>query len=457
MLLKILFLSEDTGEHLLLESMLKKHFFNIKFFGFQNRIGLLKHLAFDSSFRLMIIECRSHEYNPVDVSCEVLKFVGQRNFLFVGQREVLDKSVRDRLDLIKFHYGIYEKPFTQTGIFDAVQNVLSDNEEEVRNPIVKVDRKKYFPIGIKNFYLFSKVPYDAFIELSKDRFVKILSKNDPYSEHTIKKIVARNVRRLFIEKTSYIQFLEESMESAGSLMYQKEISPVKVFEVQISSVMLIHQYVKNIGVSDAVIRLVGKVIDATVKNIESFDHFKDVLQMFPFEQRDVAEKSVLILYVCEMIVKSLQWNSEITHKQLGLAAIVHDCFIESEELFHMGEITSEEYNNLPEEMKKEFLEHPTKAATLASQFVGFSNVEFLVEEHHELPNGKGFPGKKKVNKISGVSCTFIMAVNFVNQLAIHGISRGSMGKVISDLEKKYNIGFCKKIIKTLESCVGMEP
>ena len=450
MFLKILFLSEDVGEHTVLESILKEQFSNVKFIGFRSRIRLLKHLAFDNSFRLMIVECQSSEYDPVDFTKEVMKLVDQSCFLFIGDRSVLERTIVGRLDLSRWNFNIYEKPFSSIRILESIQNILTDNQENETNPIIKVNPKNYFSIGIKNFYLFTSVPYDAFVELSSNKYMKAISKNETYPQHVIKELAARNIRKLFVERSNYIRFLEESMDSAGKLMFQRDISPVKVFQIQVSSTMLVHQYIKNIGVSDAVIKLVEKIIDATSENINSFDNFHDILCMFPFEQRDIAEKSVLVLYICEMLIKSLKWNSEVTRKQLGLASIIHDCFIRHEELTGIGRIGDAEYKKLSVEMKKEFLQHPGKAAALAEQFAGFSNVEFLVEEHHELPDGKGFPDKKKSNKISGVSGAFIVAVNFVHEMAVNGVSQKSINQTMHYFNKNYSVGFFKQILQAFE-------
>ena len=453
MFLKILFLSEELEEHSALESILKEQFSNVKFVGFKSRIQLLKHLAFDNSFRLMIIECKSQEYDPVGVSREIMKLSGTCCFLFVGEREVLSKVIMGKVDLGKWNLNVYEKPFSQTELFESIQNILVENQENDSNSIVKVNPKNYFPIGIKNFYLFSMVPHDAFIELSRDRFIKAISKNEAYPQHIIKKLAARNIKNLLVEKTSHIRFLEESMKGAGMAMFRRDLSPIKIFQIQISSVVIIHQYMKNIGVSKTVITLVEKIIDATKENITLFENFNDLLHVFPFEQKDIAEKSVLVLYVCEMMIKSLKWSSEITRKQLGLASIIHDCFIQHEELINVGCINNARYKKLPVAMREEFQEHPKKAAMLAEQFFGFSNVEFIIEEHHELPNGKGFPTKKKINKISGISCAFIVAINFVNELSTHGISEKNINQTMDYFGKNYNVGFCKQILKTFENCL----
>ena len=450
--MNVLFVSEDLKEHLILESIFERKFPNIKFIGFNSRKGVLKHLVIDDSFRLIIIECKSSEYDPVDLSREIIDFVGEGCFLFIGSKNDLEKAVISRVNLRKWNYNICEKPYSQTEVFELIQDLLVENQDEDKNKIVKVNSKNYFSIGIKNFYLFSSVPYDAFTEVSGDRFMKIISKNEPYSQHIIKQFASRNIRKLFIEKTDYICFLEESMESAGNLMFQKDLSPIKIFQIQISSVMLIHQCIRDIGVSKTVVKLTEKIINATTENINSFENFNDLIQMFPFEQKDITEKSALLLYVCEMIIKSLNWNSEITRKQLGLASIIHDCFIRNEELTNISNLDSMEYKQLPVEMREEFRLHPVKAAELADQFLGFSNVEFIIEEHHERPNGKGFPNKKKINRISNISCAFIMAVDFVNEMATRGISQESVEHTMSYLDKNYNIGFGKKLLKAFENC-----
>ena len=454
-MLKVLFVSEDLKEHTLLESIFKREFPHVGLLGFKSRKSVLKHLVIDNSFRLIIIECRSHEYDPVDLCREIMDFVSGGCFLFIGTENLLEKTVLNRVNVQRWKFNICKKPYTQMKICKLIENLLTDKEEGETKKIVKVNSKNYFSIGIKNFYLFSVVPYDAFMEVSSDRFVKVISKHELYSQHTIRNLASRNIRKLFIEKTHYICFLEESMESAGNLMFQKDLSPVKILQIQISSVMLVHQYIRNIGVSPIVIKIVEKVINSAADNINSFESFNDILQMFPFEQRDIVERSVLLLYTCEMLIKSQKWNSEITRKQLGLASIIHDCFIRNEELSNISSLDSPEYKQLPDEMKEEFRQHPIRAAELAEQFSGFPNVEFIIEEHHELPDGKGFPYKKKSNKISSISCTFIMGVNFVNHMAIYGINQASIEGIVNHFDKNYNVGFCKQLLKAFEKSIKL--
>ena len=452
--MKVLFVSEDAEDHDVVESILKRDFPEVKLVGFKGRRGIFEHLVLDSAFHLMVLECRSDKYNPVELSEDIIKSFGNRRFLFVGDKEILEKTIVSKVDLRKSNFDIYEKPYSQSQFVELLQNILRDVNDGQIDQILKVNSKNLFPMGVKNFYLFSKVPHDAFVELSQNKFIKVISKNESYPQHIIKELVGRNVRELYVEKTSYIRFLEESMESAGMLMFQKECSPVKIFQIQISSLDLIHQYVKNIGVSHTVIDLVDKVIDATEENIGAFESFYDIFYMFPFEERDVVEKSILILYVCEMIVRSLKWNSEIARRQLGLASIIHDCFVEDKVLTNISSLDSEEFKRLPSSMKKKFQEHPIRAASLAEQFGGFSNVEFLIEEHHELPGGTGFPQKKKANRISGVSCAFIMAVNFVNEMAIQGVSQESVESTLLYFEKNYNVGFFKQVLRAFNDCLN---
>ena len=453
--MNVLLISEDLKEHTGFESLFKREFPEVELIGFKSRKSVLRHLVTDNSFRLIIIDCQSGEYDPADLCREINDFARESCFLFIGTRVTLEKTVLNRVNLQRWKFNICEKPYSQIKMCKLIGSLLNEKKDDNTKKIVKVNSKNYFSIGIKSFYLFSSVPYDAFIEVSSNRFIKVVSKHEPYSQHTIKELASRNIRKLFIEKTNYICFLEESMESAGNLMFQKELSPVKILQIQISSVMLIHQYIRNVGISKTVIGMVEKVINSTADNINSFESFNDILQMFPFEEKDVVEKSVLVLYTCEMIIKSLKWNSEITRKQLGLASIIHDCFVQGEELYNISDIGNPEYEELPFEMRKKFEEHPLKAAELAEQFSGFSNVEFIIEEHHELPNGQGFPYKKKINKISNISCAFIMAVNFVNQMAIHGMEQESIEHIMNYFDKNYNVGFCRQLLKTFKESLKL--
>ena len=112
----------------------------------------------------------------------------------------------------------------------------------------------------------------------------------------------------------------------------------------------------------------------------------------PLNRQKSPRKAILTLYICEMLVRGLGWNSELGRKQLGLASIIHDCFLKSEQAINISSLNSLAYKQASlDSVQEEFKNHPIRSAELTDQFSGFSNVEFIILEHHEHPSGKGFP------------------------------------------------------------------
>ena len=300
------------------------------------------------------------------------------------------------------------------------------------------------PVRLKNLYLFESIPYNIYLGLTQTKYIQIITENRSYSKSAIKGLADKNIKNLYLERKNYLLFLEESVNKVCALLNQKDLSPIRIIQVQASAVLLIHQHIREAGVAASIVDLAEILIDVTERNFAQFSSFKELLRVFPFEQGDIAEKSILTLYVCEMICQGLGWRSDISRKQLGLAGILHDCLLKEEGMANIENIDSPFFRKLPHSMKEEFKYHPIKTAELVNQFPGFSNVGFIIEDHHELPNGMGFPNKKNSNKLPSISCTFILACKFVNRLAIKGIGRETIKETMEIFQESLNVGGFKK-------------
>jgi response regulator RpfG family c-di-GMP phosphodiesterase len=115
----------------------------------------------------------------------------------------------------------------------------------------------------------------------------------------------------------------------------------------------------------------------------------------------------------------------------------------------LTELQANQKNFSPAEVQA-FIEHPAKSAELVKSFQEIpADVDVIVLQHHERPNGSGFPGKLIFSYISPLSTTFIVA---------HDLAQDMLSKdqnfVLSDFievaKKEYNQGNFKKIMIALE-------
>jgi hypothetical protein len=98
-------------------------------------------------------------------------------------------------------------------------------------------------------------------------------------------------------------------------------------------------------------------------------------------------------------------------------------------------------------------QHPVQAARVAHQFKDLpADVELIIEQHHENPDGTGFPLGLKEHEIHPLSLVFILAHRIVADRFAYG-EKSSPLKVISDLPASYRVGKFKDILEAMEKAL----
>jgi hypothetical protein len=199
--------------------------------------------------------------------------------------------------------------------------------------------------------------------------------------------------------------------------------------------------------------LLDQVIKQFPKVVSFYPNLKTLILDFPMEQGDLAEQAILKGLLAESMAAMLGWSSDLSRMKLGLAAIMHDCFLDRDSWSTITYEDHPELDYLTEDQKKSFLEHPRKAAEMARQFTKYPDADFIIEQHHELPDGNGFPGGIHASKITKISAVFILANNFVIQLVVNGLTPSSIKSIMGGFASIYSVGNFKEVFKELQKAI----
>lgn len=453
--MKALFVCNDKEEWNLLHKIFNSHFSKIELMCVLGGEDALEYLSFEGPFGLIMIDAALKNEDPMQLSDNIIETSGERPIIFIGDEHVLKSRIKGDTFLQSETMDIFEKPYDIVRFKETIEKSLQwAKKEEFEQSVVEVEREQFLPLKLRNLYLFQKMPFDCYIELTRTKFIKAFAKDKPYTQSAIQDLNRRNIKVLYLKKDEHLQFLENSMKKVMENL-NREMPAKKILENQISGSLVLQQFVKEVGIGDGVIELAEKIISTVDDN---FKHFKDLNQFvldYPLIHGDSAERSILIFYVCEAICRGLGWRSDLSRKKLGLASLLHDAHLDNEEMIRLQTLDHPDMDHYSDEEQQNYREHARKAAEVANHFSGFSDTEFIIEQHHELPDGSGFPGKLNSSRLTTVSCVFIVAHNFVNQLTSYGPSRASILKTLNDMKGPYNLGNFKEpmtvLIKTFKT------
>lgn len=447
--LKALFVCNDKEEWNLLHKIFGSHFSKIELMCVLAGEDALEYLSYEGPFGLVLIDAAIKDEDPMQLAESVIDSSGERPIIFIGDEHVLKNRIRGDAYLESEIMDIFQKPYDIIRFKECIEKSLQwAKKEEFEQSIVEIERDEFLPLKLRNLYMFNKLPFDCYIELTRTKFIKAFAKDRPYTQSAIQDLARRNIKQVFLKKDEHLQFLENSMKRVMENL-GRDLPPKKIIENQIVGSLVLQQFVKEVGIGEGIVELADKIILSVEEN---YNHQKEFLQFileFPLIHGDSSERSILIFYVCEAICRGLGWRSDLSRKKLGLASLIHDSHLENEEMIRMQTLDHPDMDQYLPEEQENYKNHARKAAQVANQFSGYSDIEFIIEQHHELPDGSGFPAKLNLSRLTTVSCVFIIAHNFVNQLAAYGPSRASIFKTLNDLKGPYNLGNFKEPLQVL--------
>ncbi len=160
-----------------------------------------------------------------------------------------------------------------------------------------------------------------------------------------------------------------------------------------------------------------KVMDTVQKDIR----LGNVVRMIREHNPDVsyfAKNLQLTSIISCFLAKKMEWHSKTTLDKLVYAAVLHDITLATKP--HLQRISGlgdfeDVRAQLSEEEQKVYLSHPRDAAQLVKSQFRFAppETDVLVLQHHELPEGRGFPTKIHAEKLSPLTQLFIVTQDFV--------------------------------------------
>ncbi len=449
--MKALFICDEREDWILLINIFHAHFPKIELICAQTGQEALESLMYEGSIGVVILECALKSDDPTELAKKIFDQVGPRPLIFVGTSTIIKSRVKEEFFLEHEMVSIYQKPYDAITFVESINEALEwVKKEEFENSIIELNSDKFIPMRLRNFYLHNTVPFDVYVELTKTKYMKAISADQVYTERTIQNFQKRNIRFLFIEKNEHLNFLESSIVKIAQNLALNDDQPKKKIQSMIAGVLVIHQYLRDVGISDSLHLIIDQVIKQFPKVVSSYSDLKSLLLDFPLEQGDLAEQAVLKGLTAESMGSLLGWSSDLSRMKLGLAAIIHDCFLDRESWSIITYRDHPELDDLSAHQVQSFLDHTKTAAEMARQFTRYPEADFIIEQHHELPDGNGFPNGIQASKITKISALFIVANSFVIQLIESGLSLSTIKNTVDSFESIYSLGNFKEIFTVLK-------
>jgi HD-GYP domain-containing protein (c-di-GMP phosphodiesterase class II) len=297
---------------------------------------------------------------------------------------------------------------------------------------------------------------DIYIRLSDTKYVKLFQQGDVFDRGDLEKYTEKKgVEYLYIQKADCTLFAQKYREDLEKLLKQ----PVINTEQAVKSAESVHEAVqalaKTIGFTQEVQDLVKTQVKVAMKAIAASPRLSDLFsKLKAVEGKYLSTHSHLTAYLACAVASQMKWGSEQTFMKLNIACFLHDITLTNHELAAETSLKTVEANSAnkytPQEVRA-YKAHAREAANLASRFSEVPpDVDAIIAQHHELPDGKGFPLGLNHTRIAPLSAIFIVAHDMA-QFTIENQYVFDLNRFLAKTGEKYVGSQFKKIMTTLQS------
>jgi HD-GYP domain-containing protein (c-di-GMP phosphodiesterase class II) len=355
-------------------------------------------------------------------------------------------------------------------LLKGLDQMLLMDESSLPTALVEEARKLFAGSPWLNEDLYSRIHIDflsildginknLYIKLGAEKFVKLFNEDDNTSILDIQKYKAKGFSHLYLKRETADWVISQINNQIDIFLKANNFrfvlrgasdTPAKRFEQKIlrfdDEVHVDKDFRETI---EQAIEKVRSIVEKEAK----IEHFLKVLKENQERYALFTQQMNLTSLISCAIARELEWISKTTMDKLVYAAVLSDItlavrpeLLKIDNLQAFGKLK----HSLTEEDQKIFLSHPKDAANLIKRYFTAAppDTDALVFQHHEIPDGSGFPQGLRAEKISPLAALFIVAKEFTHYF-IHD-DEPTMGDFLLKCNSRYDYVNFRKIIKALE-------
>jgi response regulator RpfG family c-di-GMP phosphodiesterase len=348
---------------------------------------------------------------PNGTGCDVSQYLFKNKFKtkLVLCSSVLPEDLPNDYGPDKLYFNIV-KPDIESGIRALYEKLSKECLIAKADQLDATDNTAYTPVSVNLLFLFAQLPCDIYVSISNEKFLKCFNENENFSIADQKKYLDKGVSHLFILSAEGASKMNKKLNDCLLAHIQNEKKPLheKMMDVHFQVTALL----RNHGITEEFCAVAKESINNTVKDMLKNDQTHFILKRLNLMGEYPSKLYVLQSTLCGVMSRKLSWCSEPTLQKLVTAAFFQDLTLDSVKLMKIIDYTDflKIKSTLSDKEINNYLEHSLKSKEFINKIKGIPpDVDKIILEQHEMPNGEGFPRKLTSKNISPLSAVFILS------------------------------------------------
>lgn len=314
--------------------------------------------------------------------------------------------------------------------------------------------ENYYPMPSEYFVSTKIAPFDIFIKISDEKYIRIYKEGDELSRNDIIKYKEKNVHEFYLKTSDFEKASHEFMQRISKGIESRELKTDVLSSVAKFGHESVCRLVLELGVKDEVLEIADSSIKAVSRIAKSSPKLSGFIANILEGKSYLSEHTIMISILSVAMAKEVAWGSEDIADKLTMSAFFHDIALEDVDLELTENLDSK---NIGDSKLRRYKLHPKKAIEFLQDINGLPpDVDRIIENHHEKPDGSGFPHAKTWKSLFPLAAIFIVAEDFSQCLYEGGMELEFLHDILDDFDEKYNRGNFKLAMKGLRKALALE-
>lgn len=370
------------------------------------------------------------------------------------------EEIRQKLPAIENHIA---KPAIHDALLAFLQQHIQANAAIVKES----ETEKYLPVRLSLLIRLGFVNSELYLKLSDTNFIKVFHPQSEFTPEDGLRFLKKNVVTLYLLKKEASRFIHDFEKSlALFLANDEQVEPGAYGTYAAEALESTRKLIKVFGFSQETVRLAQQSLEMAHRAVSKQPEIKKLLEV-KLKDADgaFASHSSSVAFLACGIAHYLEWASDFTRNKLSLAGLLHDIFVD-EDVYPFPQEKNEQAakgdadgsgKNISGAKRPAspsnstaYRDHPTVAAKLLAGKTEFPpDVDHIIAQHHERPDGTGFPHRLTSARIHPLASLFIVVEDLVNFLGARDDLEAGVQEFLLLRSELYGQGNFRKVMQTL--------
>ncbi|MCB9061339.1 MAG: response regulator [Halobacteriovoraceae bacterium] len=308
--------------------------------------------------------------------------------------------------------------------------------------------ERWSEVSVDTVLKSNNVPCDVYIRINSEKFIKIIDANTMYASEIVLKYKNKGARTLFIKRENLLDFVDNISRDVLKILEVREgLDDTQNVQNANLGLSTLKENLLSCGLSKSSIDLAQECIDISLELVKKNENILNKVAKILDKEDYLSNHVHLINFVTTGIIEKLDWTTESTATKLILASILHDITLDTMDAAKVQNFSEKGFKFLNDSEQTSIKRHPIDAANIVKNFESFPpGIDSIIMQHHERPDGTGFPKGLNSKQIQPLACVFIVAEEFVNRAYRSKFEdKELLKKIIVDMKKScFNEGNFKR-------------